>query len=77
MKLIFTVDDKWCLYVNTKRSTPWIDKDEQHEPQPKAGLHPLKVVINAWCDCKGVTHCEVLPRHTAHGGPHLMVDLCC
>ncbi|EYC05510.1 hypothetical protein Y032_0081g1412 [Ancylostoma ceylanicum] len=29
------------------RSPPWFDKDEQHEPQTKAGLHPLEVMIKA------------------------------
>ncbi|EYC19254.1 hypothetical protein Y032_0025g1270 [Ancylostoma ceylanicum] len=49
MKPIFTADEKWCLYVNTKRSPPWVDKDEQHELQPKAGLHPLEVMISTCC----------------------------
>ncbi|EYC32589.1 hypothetical protein Y032_0003g1675 [Ancylostoma ceylanicum] len=56
MKPVFTVDEEWCLYVNIKRSPPWVDKDEQREPQPKAGLHPLEVVISIWCDCKGIIH---------------------
>ncbi|EYB91533.1 hypothetical protein Y032_0205g1951 [Ancylostoma ceylanicum] len=38
MKPVFTVDEKWCLYVNIMRSPPWFGKDEQHEPQPKAGI---------------------------------------
>ncbi|EYC04047.1 hypothetical protein Y032_0090g2384 [Ancylostoma ceylanicum] len=42
MKPVFTLDEKWCLYVNNIGSPPWFDKDEQHEPQPKAGLHPLE-----------------------------------
>ncbi|EYC12480.1 hypothetical protein Y032_0047g1505 [Ancylostoma ceylanicum] len=36
MKPILIVDEKWCLYVNTERSPPWVDKDEQREPKPKA-----------------------------------------
>ena len=72
MKSIFTVDVKSCLYVNIKHSAPWVDKDEQHEPQSKAGHHPLMVMISAWCDCKGIIHCEVLPRYIA-----LTVDLYC
>ncbi|EYC45062.1 hypothetical protein Y032_0440g1508 [Ancylostoma ceylanicum] len=35
MRTIFTVDEKWCLYTNIKHSPPWVDKDEQHKPQPK------------------------------------------
>ncbi|EYC36766.1 hypothetical protein Y032_0859g2729 [Ancylostoma ceylanicum] len=72
MKPVFTADEKWCLYVNNMRSPPWVDKDEQHDPQPKAGLHPLEVVISVWCDCQGIIHCEVLPRYNA-----LTVDLYC
>ncbi|EYC22611.1 hypothetical protein Y032_0017g3455 [Ancylostoma ceylanicum] len=49
---------KSCLYVNTKSSPPWVDKDEQHEPQSKVGHHPLMVMISAWCDCKGIIHCQ-------------------
>ncbi|EYC04402.1 hypothetical protein Y032_0088g2183 [Ancylostoma ceylanicum] len=70
MKLIFTIDEKWCLYVNIMRSPSWVDKDEQHEAQPKAGLHPLEVMISAWCDFKGIIHSDVLPRYSA-----LTVDL--
>ncbi|EYB82843.1 hypothetical protein Y032_0349g3195 [Ancylostoma ceylanicum] len=72
MKSDSTVDGKWCLYVNIKCSPSWIDKDEQHEPQPKAGLHPLKVMISTWLDCNGIIYCEVLPHHIA-----LTVDLYC
>ncbi|EYC18408.1 hypothetical protein Y032_0027g1503 [Ancylostoma ceylanicum] len=69
---IFTADEKWCLYVNIKCSPPRVDKDEQHEPQPKAGLHPLEVMISTWCYCKGIIHYQVLPRYTA-----FTVDLYC
>ncbi|EYC39436.1 hypothetical protein Y032_0656g1216 [Ancylostoma ceylanicum] len=72
MKPIFTVYEKWCLYVNTKCIPPWVDQDGQHEPQSKAGLYPLKVTISVWCDCKGIIHCEVLLRY-----PALTVDLYC
>ena len=65
MKSIFTVDKKSGLYVNIKRSPPWDDKDEQHEPQSKAGHHPLMVMISVWCDCKGIIHCKVPPRYNA------------
>ncbi|EYC42704.1 hypothetical protein Y032_0521g2870 [Ancylostoma ceylanicum] len=72
MKSIFAVDKKSCLYVNIKRSPPWVDKDEQHEPQSKAGHHPLMVMISAWCDCKGIIPGEILPRYSA-----FTVDLYC
>ncbi|EYB87209.1 hypothetical protein Y032_0266g687 [Ancylostoma ceylanicum] len=60
MRSIFTMGKKWCLFVNIKRSPPWVDKDEQHEPQSKAGHHPLIVMISAWCDCKGIIHYQKL-----------------
>ncbi|EYB91338.1 hypothetical protein Y032_0207g2037 [Ancylostoma ceylanicum] len=72
MKPIFTIDKKLYLYVNIKCIPPWVDQDEQYELQSKAGLHPLEVMISVWCDCKGIIHCEVLPRCTA-----LTVDLYC
>ncbi|EYC25259.1 hypothetical protein Y032_0012g1789 [Ancylostoma ceylanicum] len=72
MKPIFTADENWCLYVNTKCSPPRVGKDEQLEPQPKAGLHPLEVMISTWCDCEGIIHCQELPRYVA-----LTVDLYC
>ncbi|EYC09892.1 hypothetical protein Y032_0058g2877 [Ancylostoma ceylanicum] len=52
METIFTVNDKWCLHVNIKHSSPRVDKEEQHE-QPKASLHPLEDMISTWCDCEG------------------------
>ncbi|EYB91977.1 hypothetical protein Y032_0199g1645 [Ancylostoma ceylanicum] len=48
MKPVFIADEKWCLYVNIKRSPSWVDKDKQHEPQPKARLHPLEVMITLY-----------------------------
>ncbi|EYB82665.1 hypothetical protein Y032_0354g3308 [Ancylostoma ceylanicum] len=72
MKGTFTVDEKCCLYVNIKHNPPWVDKDERHEQQPKAGLHPVEVMVSYWWDCKGVIHCEELPRYFA-----LTVDLYC
>ncbi|EYC26554.1 hypothetical protein Y032_0010g1215 [Ancylostoma ceylanicum] len=57
---IFTVDEEWCLCVNIKRTPPWADQDEQHEPQSTAGFHPLEVMISVWCDSEGIIHCEAL-----------------
>ncbi|EYC44069.1 hypothetical protein Y032_0473g2106 [Ancylostoma ceylanicum] len=42
MKPVFTADEKWCLYINIKRSPPWVDEAKQREPQPRADFHPLK-----------------------------------
>ena len=52
------------------RSPPWVGKDEQHEPQAKAGLHPVEVMLGAWCDFKGIIHTDDLARYSA-----LTVDL--
>ncbi|EYC45026.1 hypothetical protein Y032_0442g1545 [Ancylostoma ceylanicum] len=65
MESVFTVDEKWCLYVNIMHTPPWVDKDEQHEPQPKTGFHLLKVMVSSWGDCKAIIHCEVLSHYIA------------
>ncbi|EYC35615.1 hypothetical protein Y032_1012g3392 [Ancylostoma ceylanicum] len=72
MKSVFTVDEKWRLHVSIKHSPPWVDKNEQNEPQPKASLHPLKVMISIWCDSRGIMQCWLLPSFIA-----LTVDLYC
>ncbi|EYB90001.1 hypothetical protein Y032_0224g2701 [Ancylostoma ceylanicum] len=61
MESVFTVDEKWCLYVNIMHSPPWVDKDEQHEPQPKAGFHLLKVMSSV---------SESRPLHIENGGEY-------
>ncbi|EYC44068.1 hypothetical protein Y032_0473g2106 [Ancylostoma ceylanicum] len=48
MKPVFTADEKWCLYINIKRSPPWVDEAKQREPQPRADFHPLKTLSNAF-----------------------------
>ncbi|EYC24098.1 hypothetical protein Y032_0014g2320 [Ancylostoma ceylanicum] len=50
MKPIFTADEKWCLYVNTIHSPPWVDKDEQHKPQPKLGLEAENFPSVTFCN---------------------------
>lgn len=61
---ILTSDEKWVLYENTKRKYQWIDEDAEPEPEPKADLHPKKVMISVWWNVRGVVHWELLPPNT-------------
>ena len=72
LKSIVTGDEKWCLYVNIKRRRSWVDADATPEPQSKAGLHPRKIMLCVWWDCKGVIHYELLPPNTS-----ITADLYC
>lgn len=69
---IITGDEKWCLYINIKRRRSWVDRGSTPELQPKAGLHPNKVMLCVWWDCKGVILFELLPPNTT-----ITADLYC
>ena len=45
LESIVTGDEKWCMYVNVKRRRSWVSAKSTPEPQPKAGLHPRKVML--------------------------------
>lgn len=62
---VITGDEKWVLYVNHTRKKKWVDKDERPEPEPKADLHPRKVLLSVWWDVRGVIHFELLPANTS------------
>lgn len=61
LESIITGDEKWVLYTNVIRRRSWVDKGEPAEKQPKAGLHPKKIMLCIWWDCKGIIHFELLP----------------
>ena len=72
LESIVTGDEKWCLYVNVKRRRSWVSADSTPKPQPKAGLHPRKVMLCIWWDCRGIIHYELLPPNTT-----ITADLYC
>ena len=59
---IVTGDEKWILYNNVQRKRNWKKAGEGAEPVAKAGLHPMKVLLCVWWDCRGIIHFELL-RH--------------
>jgi histone-lysine N-methyltransferase SETMAR len=60
---IVTGDEKWVLYVNHTRKRQWLPKEEMPEPEPKRDLHPKKVMLSVWWNCKGIIHFEFLPTN--------------
>ena len=58
---IITGDEKWCVYVNHTRKRQWVDADQEPEPEPKADLHPRKVLLSIWWGVRGVYYFELLP----------------
>lgn len=64
LESIVTGDEKWVLYANITRRRSWVDKGEPAGKQPKQDLHPQKVMLSVWWDCKGVIHFELLPPNT-------------
>ena len=63
LKQIVTGDEKWILYNNVKWKRSWGKQNEPPPTTPKAGLHPKKVMLCIWWDCKGVIYYELLPEN--------------
>ena len=59
---LVTGDEKWILYNNVQRKRTWKKAGEGAAPVAKAGLHPLKVLLCVWWDCRGIIHFEFLER---------------
>jgi histone-lysine N-methyltransferase SETMAR len=61
LKQLVTGDEKWVLYVNHTRKKQWLPSGQEPEPDPKAPLHPKKVMLCVFWDYKGVIWYELLP----------------
>lgn len=58
---LVTGDEKWILYNNIQRKRTWKQANEHGEPMEKTNLHPQKVMLSVWWDCKGIIYFELLP----------------
>lgn len=58
---LVTGDEKWILYNNVRRKRTWKRTGEHGDAMPKAALHPMKVMLSVWWDCKGIIYFEFLP----------------
>jgi histone-lysine N-methyltransferase SETMAR len=64
LNTIVTGDEKWVLWANHSRKRQWLGAEETPQPEPKADLHPKKVMLSVWWDCQGIVHWELLPSNT-------------
>ena len=64
LQQIVNGDEKWVVYVNHTRNCQWINQGELPEPEPKADLHPKKVMLSIWWDFQDIIYYEVLPPNT-------------
>lgn len=53
LRRMVTMDEKWVLYVNVTRRCEWSIKGKKPGSSAKPGLHPQKVMLSIWWDCKG------------------------
>ena len=54
LKQIVTGGEKWILYNNVEQKRSWGKRNEPPPTTPKAGLHPKKVMLCIWWDCKEI-----------------------
>ena len=64
LQQIITGDEKWVLYVNHTRKRQWVNRGDLPDPDPKADLHPKKVMLSVWWDFQGIIYFELLPPNT-------------
>lgn len=60
LESVVTGDEKWCLFYNERRRRSWVAAGSSAQPQPKTNLHPRKVMLSIWWDCRGVLYWELL-----------------
>ena len=54
LKRIINGDEKWIVYNNVVRKRSWFKRDEPPQTISKAELHPKKIMLSVWWDCKAV-----------------------
>lgn len=60
LKRMITGDEKWIVYNNVVRKRSWRHSKELPQTTSKAGLHPKKIMLSVWWDCKGIIRYELL-----------------
>lgn len=63
LKRMITGDEKLIVYNNVVRRRSWSAKRSEPQTVAKAGLHPKKVMLCIWWDCKGVVYFELLKHN--------------
>ena len=59
---LVTGDESWILYDNTTRRAVWIPRGEEPPAQPKADLHPKKILLCCFWDAQGMLYYELLQQ---------------
>ena len=54
-------DEKWVLHNNVQYKCTWKQAGEHGDAMAKTSLHPMKVMLCVWWDCKGIIYFEFLP----------------
>jgi histone-lysine N-methyltransferase SETMAR len=60
---IVTGDEKWVLYISCHRKHQWLGSGEHALPEAKDDLHPRKVMLCVWWDCRGIVYYELLEHN--------------
>lgn len=58
---IITVDEKWVLHNNSRRSSSWVKPGQTVGHAPKPVIHP-KVLLSVWWSARGIIYWECLER---------------
>ena len=61
LKELITGNESWILY-NTVRKRSWWSRDKCPPTVARPGLHPKKVLLSIWWNCKGILYYELLPE---------------
>jgi len=59
LERLITVDEKWVLYNNSRRSSSWVKPCQNCGQSPKPNVHP-KVLLSVWWSASGIIYWECL-----------------